>query len=509
MTEYDIEVTATNSAGMGPAATTTGNTTPTPPPGSRTWVWGYGGGGNQLQSTVVAEEAWMGCNENVRNGTLTTSISGLNFNGYAKNTQGNFTGMIVSMEMLYNGWDSSGATINDLAVAAAGGYNATWTSMLTALKALNIPIFALRPGWEPNGNWMGWSPGGNLMSGGQPPNKNCTPANYVGAFRQIAQLVRKILPGTLVEWNTNYQGSNDEWGSNPPDFFPGKFDPVNNPGGCDCISMDLYQKNIGNWAACMGGAYGVQWLTTFAAQNKLPVCFSEIGIGAGNGETGGGNTDDDPVFVQDLLAYIEGQLPNFWYLYIAAWPPCLDLSAAGLAPQTQAVLSGILKGSTWANPGWYTGTALPGQGASPPPVNLPGAPSNLREASATANSLTIAWDPPTTGGALDAGEYTLGYRVTGTTTWTNMQIPFCTPGKGTISFGGQTWSITPGGVIQYGTTQDTRTSGVTFMLAANGLLWQLNNAGNWYSTPGPGGGTWSAGQTQSPLDAGVLISGLS
>jgi hypothetical protein len=100
------------------------------------------------------------------------------------------------------------------------------------------------------------------------------------------------------------------------------------------------------------------------------------------------------------------------------------------------------------------------------------------------------------------------YRVNGTTPWSSVFIPVVTPGKGSFTSGGHTWTVTPGGQVATDGTTDSRTSGVVILLNTPvGNVWQQNNQGNWYSTTLPGS-TWSGGTTTSPLTSDITISGL-
>jgi hypothetical protein len=157
------------------------------------------------------------------------------------------------------------------------------------------------------------------------------------------------------------------------------------------------------------------------------------------------------------------------------------------------------------------------------PSNVPGPPTALSSPSQTSNTVTLSWSPPTSGGALNTGAYQVSYR-TGANPFVNWPaIPYCTPTVGSFNDGSNTWAIAASGV-NAGTTYTNvitvngvfafPTQNVVIMLFINGVVWQLNQAGLWYSYApvgqivDPSNLPWSSGSTTSPL-TNVVISGLS
>jgi hypothetical protein len=137
--------------------------------------------------------------------------------------------------------------------------------------------------------------------------------------------------------------------------------------------------------------------------------------------------------------------------------------------------------------------------------NAPGAPT-LTIGTTSGTSVTFALTPPTTGGAIDAGGYQpqIGISTLSNSTF----IPVITPGKGSFTASGQTFTISSGGVIAINATPDAVTSGVVEMTEVNGVVWQLNNLGNWYGQTAPvTAGAWGTPTTTSPF-ANITITGL-
>lgn len=141
-------------------------------------------------------------------------------------------------------------------------------------------------------------------------------------------------------------------------------------------------------------------------------------------------------------------------------------------------------------------------------AGAPGVPTALTSPGQTVSTITIAFAPPTTGGALDTGLYQVLYKTVAAGSYTNgPTVTYITPGHGTFSALGGTWSISGGGVIAFtGAGGPGTSSGVTQMLLISGTVWQFNGT-NWYSTITPG--SWSGGVPTSPLSSpGVTITGL-
>lgn len=141
-------------------------------------------------------------------------------------------------------------------------------------------------------------------------------------------------------------------------------------------------------------------------------------------------------------------------------------------------------------------------------AGAPGVPTALTSPGQTVSTITLSVAPPTTGGALDFGLYQYLYKTVAAGSYTNgPTVTYITPGVGSFSALGGTWSISAGGVIAFtGTGGPGTSSGVTQMLLISGTVWQFNGT-NWFSTTTPG--SWSGAIPTSPLSSpGVTITGL-
>lgn len=146
----------------------------------------------------------------------------------------------------------------------------------------------------------------------------------------------------------------------------------------------------------------------------------------------------------------------------------------------------------------------------------PGAPTALSSTGSTSSSVTITWSPPTTGGALDAGSYTVQSALHNGTFSTFTVVPYCTPNTGTITDAfGNVWRIANGSAtsaIFVNNVEATPTNNVTLMYRVGGTIWQFGG-GSWYSyTPSgtisnPANLAWVGPTTANPLV--VTITGLS
>ena len=311
---------------------------------------------NGVPTGPAKVEAWLGRPLDVAGTTITTT-SYIGSGSAYTTASGAYPLLEVSFPLLSIFGESNG--LDDLAMAASGAYDATYTQMAEGLASSKNPLLSVRIGWEFNGNWYKWSNG---------IGTNATYANYIAAFTRAAAIVRTKNPHVLIQWCI-------AWGQpDPTPYWPGAYDAATNPGGVDVVSMDFYQANIsqynnaGNtstWAMAQSGATGsgpivLDWMTTFAMQHGVKMALSEYGAGdmtsAGIG-TGAGL--DDGAWTTASIAWMNG-LPPGLFLW-ANWSddePADDIVTTGANPKEQAAWVAAWKGTHFGG-SWWTGTAPP------------------------------------------------------------------------------------------------------------------------------------------------------
>ena len=199
--------------------------------------------------------------------------------------------MTFSIPMLPN----SGASLAD---GAAGDYNAYFETMAQNLVANNEASSILRVGWEFNGNWFAW--GANSSNQSQ----------FVAFWQQIVTTMRAV-PGAnfKFEWCPTLGGQGSE---NLADYYPGN-------AYVDDIAADVYDQS---WSTYPGASsefsdietepYGLDWLTSLAAQDGKEMAIGEWGLGTGPGNAGqpySANNEqvsggDDPTFMNDMAQWL-------------------------------------------------------------------------------------------------------------------------------------------------------------------------------------------------------------
>ena len=156
------------------------------------------------------------------------------------------------------------------AQVAAGTHDANINATLSYLAGLKGPVF-LRIGAEMN-LW------------------ETNPANFIAAYRRIADMARKTAPNVALVWSPNYVGS---WGSDMSATYPGD-------NYVDWVGVSLYmnsenmagQTDYSDSSVYFGrGAFAdavlsMKQVADFAAAHKKPVIVTEGGTGIVNRATG-------------------------------------------------------------------------------------------------------------------------------------------------------------------------------------------------------------------------------
>jgi hypothetical protein len=311
---------------------------------------------NSVPTGPAEVEAWLGRPVDVA-GTAITTTSYIGSGTPYTTASGAYPLLEVSFPLLSIFGESN--DLDDMAQAASGAYDATYTQMAEALAAWKNPLLSVRIGWEFNGNWYKWSNG---------VGTNATYVNYVSAFQHAAAIVRAKNPNVLVQWCV-------AWGQpDPTPYWPGAYDPSTNPAGVDVVSMDFYQANISQYnnggntstwamaqtASSSSGPIVLDWMITFAQANNVKVALSEYAAGApGSKGIGSGPGLDDGTWTQGSIAWMNG-LPAGLFLW-ADWSddaPADDIVTSGANPKEQAAWVAAW-GNTRFSSTWWTGTPPP------------------------------------------------------------------------------------------------------------------------------------------------------
>jgi hypothetical protein len=307
-------------------------------------------------------EGWLGRPVDVAGATITTTawIS----SGTFTQTHGNNPLLEASFPLLSIFGESN--DLNDMAAAASGAYDATYTAMAKALAASPNPLLSVRIGWEFNGNWYPWSNG---------VGTNATYANYVAAFKRAAAIVKQYNPHALVQWCVAWgqpaSGPASGWEAQVMQYWPGAYDAVKNPGGVDVVSMDFYQANISHynnggkqstWAMAESDTafttINLDWMTSFAQAQGVKVALSEYAAGgdASKGANSGPGLDDG-AWTASSIAWMNG-LPPGLFLW-TDWSddaPADDIETKGANPMEQAAWISAW-GDTHFDGTWWKGPA--------------------------------------------------------------------------------------------------------------------------------------------------------
>ncbi len=194
--------------------------------------------------------------------------------------------------------DDASGSCSGLSQEGDGAFNSEWTQVAHTLINNGFGSSVVRLGWEFNGGWFPWAAG------------SC-PAAFIAAFQQIVTVMRAVSGANFsFEWNPT---AGDLDVGNLANYYPGS-------SFVNYVGLDVYDTA---WAYYPGAqsefdtiqteSYGLNWLSTFAAQEGKAIVLPEWGLGWGvcdagqpvnapnNGTCGG----DDPTFVGDMASWIK------------------------------------------------------------------------------------------------------------------------------------------------------------------------------------------------------------
>jgi len=177
-----------------------------------------------------------------------------------------------------------------------------------------------------------------------------------------------------------------------------------------------------------------------------------------------------------------------------------NFTVTGLTPATQYDFEIVPTNQVGTGPASAIATATTASAAT-----VPGTPAAISAGSPTSSSVTVTWAQPASGGVVQG--YQVLFKLTTASSYTNfITVPVCTPGNGSIIQNG-TWTISTGGVIQVnGVPAVGVPANVVQLTFINGLFWQENASGNWYSEAG-NTGNWAGPTTTPPWS--MTVTGLS
>ena len=353
--------------------------------------------------------------------------------------------MTFSIPMLPN----SGATLAD---GAAGDYNAYFETMAQGLVANNEAASIVRVGWEFNGNWYPWAANSSNAS------------QFIAYWQQIVTAMRSVSgAGFKFEWCPTL---GDEGVGNLANYYPGS-------AYVDDVAADVYDQAWSNYPGASGefsdletGTYGLNWLTSFAAQQGKPVVLGEWGLGTGSGDAGQAYSannqqvsgGDDPTFINDMaqwlmtnhiyeasyfdaqsMALSSSQNPNSYNAFLKDFGPGgVASGSSGSAPEATSPPPTAPTTSTTAPPPPTT-TTTTAPPARPPTTTT--TPTTPLVPSTTPTTQPPAPPRPTTTTTTTPGTSTTPPKTTPpqTTTTTTTGLP---PPPGTAAVGGEQLTVT-------------------------------------------------------------------
>ncbi|HTU39175.1 MAG TPA: IPT/TIG domain-containing protein [Acidimicrobiales bacterium] len=212
--------------------------------------------------------------------------------------------MVWGIPMLPNSYSPSTSLTNTsgscygLSQDANGVFNSNWTKVAQALVANGFGSSVVRLGWEFNGGWFPWSAGG------------CA-AQFVGAYQQIVTTMRAVSGANFTfEWNPTLGDLGD---GNLANYYPGS-------SFVNYIGLDVYDNAWSSYSGAQSEfntyqtqAYGLNWLSSFAAQQGKQIVLPEWGLGwgvcaAGQPVSASGTQvcgGDNPTFINDMASWIK------------------------------------------------------------------------------------------------------------------------------------------------------------------------------------------------------------
>ena len=202
-----------------------------------------------------------------------TSWSTITANTYPlQNWVGSGYRMIWGVDMLpstyspdSNPSDTTGSAYG-LQQGANGQFNSYFTTVAQNLVSDGYSNAVVRLGWEFNGGWFPWAANGSATS-------------FIQYWQNIVNSMRSVSgQHFLFEWNPTL---GDQGVGNLANYYPG-----NNY--VDIIGEDVYDTSWSNYPGCQGEwqtmlneTYGLNWFSSFAAQQGKQMAFPEWGLGWG------------------------------------------------------------------------------------------------------------------------------------------------------------------------------------------------------------------------------------
>ncbi|MGA2519814.1 MAG: alkaline phosphatase family protein [Acidimicrobiales bacterium] len=180
---------------------------------------------------------------------------------------------------------SSGAT---LAQGATGSYNQYFATLAQNLVAEGEGNAILRLGWEFNGTWYPWSVASNTDA-----------QNFAAYWRQIVNTMRAV-PGANFAflWNPNLGGSSS-W--DLTQAYPGS-------AYVSYVGSDTYDEYWGTpqtpqnaWSNILSQSWGLNWLSSFAASEGVPIAIPEWSTCI---RSDGHGLGDDPYFMNQFSNWL-------------------------------------------------------------------------------------------------------------------------------------------------------------------------------------------------------------
>ena len=217
---------------------------------------------------------------------------------------------------------------------AAGAHDDTWRSIAALLRRHGRGDAEIRIGLEANGDWFPWGIGHQGRN---------DPAEFVAAYRRVAQVLRAELPGARLGFDIGcahpMAGQRDRLDSLAA-LYPG--DDVVDVVGCDHYDAgSLVARDDGSWQRVLrpARAPGLQDVLDFAVAHHKRFAVPEWGLTAA--AKGGGG--DNPEFLTRMNAFFAAHAAdvayeNYFnepdpYIGCALWQPGGGGRVAGSSPQ--------------------------------------------------------------------------------------------------------------------------------------------------------------------------------